>query len=229
MTAISQSFNAALAALSRGDFASARRQGEAALRVEPANPAILQLLGIICSQSGDLARGIDYLRKTMELGGDNADNRFNLAKALVEFGDLEQASVLCDGPIAQNSSELQRLKADILKAQGRLGEAVWEYQQYTITHPNEFEGWNNLGNALHEMGDLEGALAALQQARLIKPDSSIIHTNLGRVLVSMDRYEEACLIFEKAALCAPNDPAPLLDPGRTLMSIDHHSIALKAL
>jgi len=95
--------------------------------------------------------------------------------------------------------------------------------------PNNFEAWNNLGNARHESGDLDGAIEAFQKARLIDPNSSLVHTNLARVLISKDRYEDACLMLEKAALLAPGDQGPLLELGRALTSIDHPESALRAL
>ena len=227
MIAISDSLTAAAAAYRRGDFGTARRQGEAALRTQPNNPAILQLLGVVCCQTGDVARGADYIRRAIDAGADTPDNRFNLARALVDLGRLDEAAALCAQPGA--TPELQRLHADILKALGRVQEAVWSYEGLVAANPNDAESWNNLGNARHQSGDFDGALDALQRARALSPDSATIHTNIGRLFISMDRYQEACLMLEQAVLRAPKDPQPLLELGRALISIDHAASGLRAL
>jgi tetratricopeptide (TPR) repeat protein len=226
---VTERLRAAYAAYAKGDFATAKAQGEAALSAQPANPTVLQLLGVVSCQTGALRQGTDYLRRALANGGDTSDNRINLARALLDLGDADEAARVCaEGDLA-GSPELQAMQAHILKAQGRTTEASWAYEKLVSENPKDFNAWNNLGNARHEAGDLEGALQAFQHARQIDPQSSLLHTNMGRVLISMDRYEEACLILEKAALLAPDDPAPLLELGRTLTSINHIEGGLRAL
>ena len=229
MNNIAKDMSAAFAAYTRGDFKTARRQAEASLRTQSGNASILQFLGVVCCQIGDVGKGIEYLRKAIAHGGDSVDNRINLTKAYMETGQLEHAMALCEGQLAETSPELKRLRAEILKAQGREQEAIWKYEDLVLAHPNDDESWNNLGNAKHATGDFDGAMIALQRAREVNPNSSVVHTNLGRLLISMDRNEEACLMLEKAALLAPQDPAPLVELGRTLISIDHADAALRAL
>lgn len=229
MNGNTQQMNAAMAAYSQGDLKGARSKGEAALRFQPNNPSILQFLGVVCCQSGDLEKGTAFLRKAIASGGDSVDNRLNLAKAYVDLGQFDKATALCEGTLADGSPELQRLRAEILKSQGRGQEAIWKYEDLVLAHPNDFDSWNNLGNAKHGMGDFDGAMIALHRAREIDPSSSLVHTNIGRLLISMDRNQEACMMLEKAAIYAPNDPAPLLELGRALTSIDHAAAGLKAL
>ncbi len=226
---VSDRLRAAYTAYAKGDFATAKAEGEAALSAQPANPTVLQLLGVVSCQTGALRQGVDYLRRALASGGDTGDNRINLARALLDLGDADEAARVCaEGDLA-GSPELQAMQAQILKVQGRTTEASWAYEKLVSDNPADFNAWNNLGNARHEAGDLEGALQAFQHARQIDPQSSLLHTNMGRVLISMDRYEEACLILEKAALLAPKDPAPLLELGRTLTSINHIEGGLRAL
>lgn len=229
MNGITQQMNAAMAAYSRGDFKAARTSAEGALRLQQNNAAILQFLGVVCCQAGDMENGTAYLRKAIACGGDNVDNRLNLAKAYIDMGQHDEAAVLCEGPMAEGAPELQRLRADILKLQGRGQEAIWKYEDLLIARPDDFDAWNNLGNARHEAGDFDGAMIALQKARELDEKSSLVYTNIGRLLISMDRNEEACLMLEKAALLSPQDPQPLLELGRALTGIDHAPNALRAL
>ena len=219
----------AYAAHGRGDLNGALTEARAALRSRPNDPRLLQFLGVVCCQAGAAEQGITYLRQAMARGGDGIDNRINLAKALCELGRWGEALSVCTPAEGDSSPELERMRADILKAEGRPGEAVWIYERLVHEKPDDFESWNNLGNARHEMGDTDGAMDAFHRARQISPESSIIYTNLARVLTSKDRYEDACLMLEKAAMLAPNDAAPLVELGRMLTNLDHVEAGLKAL
>lgn len=229
MKTIAEQMNAAMAAFSRGDYPAARALGEGALRAQQNNAAILQFLGVASSQAGDLDSGASYFRRAIANGGDTPDNRVNLAKTLTALGELDEALALCDGPVATGSSDLQRMKADILRAQGRGSEALWLYEALAAERPDDFETWNNLGNARLELGDRDGAVGALDRARALNPDSSEVHVNIARTLAAAERHEEACLMMERAALLAPKDPAPLLELGRMLTAIDHPERGLMAL
>jgi Flp pilus assembly protein TadD len=220
---------AAYAAYQKGDLKAALVQAEGALKALPRDANVLQFAGVVSCMAGATAKGADYLRKAIANGGDTVDNRINLAKALSELREFDEALKLCGPEAPQQSSELQRMHADLLKAQGRSTEALWTYERLVFEKPGDFEAWNNLGTVRLETGDLDGAMDAYQRAREINPQSSQVFTNIARVLISKDRYEDACMALEKAALLAPRDPAPLLELGRALTSIDHPAAALKAL
>ena len=219
----------AFAAYNKGDLNGALLNAEVAARLAPKNPDVLQFLGVVASQSGDLAKGISYLQQAVANGGDSIDNRINLAKSLADAGRWDEALAACSLADGTRTAELERMHADLLKAQGRPAEAVWTYERLVHENPGDFESWNNLGNARNELGDLDGAMDAFQRAQQINPKSAVVLTNIARVLMSKDRYEDACLMLEKAALLAPNDPAPLIELGRTLTQIDHVEAGLRAL
>jgi tetratricopeptide (TPR) repeat protein len=221
---------AAHAAVQKGDLKSALIQAEAALKALPRDAKILQFLGVVSCQTGALAKGADYLRRAIAAPtGDTIDNRVNLAKALSEFGEWDEALKICQPESGDAAPDLQRMHADLLKAQGRPTEAMWAYERLVHEQPDSFEAWNNLGSARNETGDLDGAMEAFQRARQINPESSLVHTNIARVLGSKERHEDACLMLERAVVLAPNDPAPLLELGRALINIDHSEAGLKAL
>lgn len=229
MNSLNDRFKAAHAAFSRGDFATARVQGEAMLRLQPANPALLQFLGVVSAQAGDAARGAGYFRQAMAQGADTADNRINLAKALLALGEADEAAALCEDPKVRDLPDVQRLRAEILKAQGQVGDAIWLYEGLVAADPQDFDAWNNLGNARLAQGDLENALVALQQARALRPQSALVHINMGRTLLALDRHQDACLVFEEAHKLDPKDPTPLLELGRAFISLGHAQAALPPL
>ena len=220
----------AVSALSRGDLPAARREAEAALKKQPNSPSALQVLGVICCQSGDVARGADLLRQSIRRGADTVDNRINLARALVELGELDEAESVCSPPPGKPSEPLlHRMRADILKRQGRVGEAIELYEQLLGSDPRDFETWNNLGNARIAAGDLGAGLSALEQARALNAGSAVVHLNIGKALDALGSHEEGLASLQQAARLAPGDAAAQLELGRALMRIGRAAEALAPL
>lgn len=225
---ISEHVNLAVAAFKQGDLARARHEAEIALKWQPSAPQILQLAGVICCQSGDLAQGAAYLRKAMQSGMDTPELRLNIARALSELGEFDEALLVCETAKAPNFL-LRRMRADILKRAGEHLGAAAIYRSLLDEQPGDFEAWNNLGNTLHESGDFGGAITALVQARSISPATALIHLNLGRVFQSADRYEDSLAALSEAARLSPRDATVMLELGKCLRHMGKSSEALAAL
>src|SRR3546814_219350 len=212
----------------RGDFAEARSVGETALPQHPDNPSLLRLLGDSSCRSGDLTRGVEYLRKAYDLTPADLQIRLDLANALAALGDLSTAEAVC-GTDASQSPELGRLRGYILNAQGRHGEAIDAYGLVLDKNPDDWETWNNLGNALRAAGDRETAAEALARATRLRPDAVAVHLNLGATLVELGRLQDSVAAYQAAARLAP-DQAPIqFEFGRLLRYLGRLSEALAPL
>jgi putative PEP-CTERM system TPR-repeat lipoprotein len=64
---------------------------EKAVSLAPENAAVLDTLGKLLVDSGDVARGLGLLRKASALAPDRPAIRFNLAQALIQSGDKKAA------------------------------------------------------------------------------------------------------------------------------------------
>jgi len=116
-----------------------------------------------------------------------------------------------------------------LQTQGRHAEAAACYERVLAQDPNDWEIWNNLGNARRAAGDREGAIAALGRARAIRSDQPAIHYNLGIALAEMGRLEEGAGAFAETVRLAPDNPAALIELGRALRHLGRHKEALPPL
>ena len=214
---IQKRLQACVAALKAGDLPRARSEAEAAYKAQPHSASVLQLLGVVHCQAGDPGRGAEYLRKAIGRGADTLDNRINLARALVELGQYDEAASVCE-PRAGGKQpvDLQRMRADIYKAQGRTMEAVELYEELLRDDPGNSDTWNNLGNARAQLGDVDGSLAALKQALELNPSSHLVHLNIGRTLDGANRLEDALTCYAGAARLAPNDATSMLELGKCL-------------
>jgi Flp pilus assembly protein TadD len=67
--------------------------------------------------------------------------------------------------------------------------------------------------ALHQSGDLEGAIRAYREYLAVEPDSVEARSNLGVVLARTGRYPEAIAAYNRALATSPGNPALLLNLG----------------
>ena len=64
---------------------------EKANKLAPGQPALMDTLGMLLVEKGDLARGVELLQKAIGLAPQNAAIRFNLAKSLIKAGKKDEA------------------------------------------------------------------------------------------------------------------------------------------
>ena len=75
--------------------------------------------------------------------------------------------------------------------EGNFNEVVNKYKQIVEIEPNNYKAYNNLGNALKELGKLKEAAASYRQAIKIQPDYTKAHFNLGNILNDFGKFKEA--------------------------------------
>src|SRR4051794_14318530 len=65
--------------------------------------------------------------------------------------------------------------------------------------------------ALHQSGDIDGAIRGYREYLSQKPDSMQALSNLGAALSRAGRYDEAIAEYDKALALTPNNPTVLLN------------------
>ncbi|MBV9930200.1 MAG: sulfotransferase [Alphaproteobacteria bacterium] len=212
--------------LRRGDLAGARTAGEAALVAEPGNAALLQLVGVACCRTGEIAAGAVHLDRAFALAPDLPRLRPDLANARAMLGDRAGALALCppDAP-----AELQRLRGYLLQEAGDAEGAAAAYARVLTADPRDWEIWNNLGNARRALGDLAGAADALGRAVALQPRATAAQTNLATALAALDRDAEAIAAAEAAVRLEPGNAAAALMLGGMLRHAGRADEALPVL
>lgn len=95
-------------------------------------------------------------------------------------------------------------RANQLKQEGKLKEAIASYQQAIKQNPNFYCSHHNLGETLAQLGRWQEAVNSYQRAIEIKATSAWSHHNLGEALVKLGRWEEAIASYQKAIELSPN-------------------------
>ena len=131
---------------------------------------------------------------------------YGLAKSRQGLGDLRRAEELL-----RYSLELEPgywapyLSLGVfLHRLGRYEEAIQPFERVTELTPDNPDGWNNLGTALFDFGDWEGAEVAWSHSVEVGP-TPMGYRNLGTLYYYLGRYEKAAAMHERAIELAPED------------------------
>ncbi|WP_404336597.1 sulfotransferase [Sphingomonas sp. MMS12-HWE2-04] len=230
-SATTQALRAAMGAAQSGDLPAAAAIARAAL-AEAAQPAPLHaFLGMLSARAGDLAGAAGHLRSAHAARPGDTTIACNLIAVLIDLGDqavaLEIASA--DRAFADPTLRIARYRGFLAQALGLLAEAAEAYAFVLARAPNDFESWNNLGNARSALGDYAGSIAALERAIALDPAAAPTRMNLATALRAAGRRADAETVLRAAAADFPDDARPLHDLYVQFKSDARHEEALAAL
>jgi tetratricopeptide (TPR) repeat protein len=120
-----------------------------------------------------------------------------------------------------------------LAQNGRVDEAIVQFQAALVIQPDYAVAHYNLGNALFQAGQADEAIVHYQRALAARPGYAEAHDNLGNVLFQKGQVDEAIIQFQKAAAIRPDNAITrfnlgnaLLRKGRMDEAIAHYQKAL---
>ncbi len=90
-----------------------------------------------------------------------------------------------------------------LKEQGKLDQAIANYQQALKIEPNNALAYNQMGEIYVQQGKLDAAIAACQNAIKIQPNLAAAYKNLGNALQAGGKIDEAIRSYSKAVEIDP--------------------------
>lgn len=187
------------------------------LQATPAQPAVIHLLGLICSRTARHNEGIALLTRSVAYSPNDAGYRRNLGGALRLAGRPVEA---CD---SYRASLTLRNDPDVLidlsNAQlesGNAREAAQSARQAVQSNPKRFAAHMALGAALFAMHHFDQALGAFQEAVSLDSTSGPAYRRLGITLYQLGRIGKACEILLLADRLSPGDPETMNQIGMAL-------------
>lgn len=196
---------------------------KAALAIEENNPAAHYALGQIAASKRDYAEAVKHFEQTLAQLPGATRVHYSLAMAYRGLGNTEKARahLVQQGTVGVRVSDplfdgLQNLIAGerVFLARGKLafearryGDAVVEFRKAVAAKPDSVTALVNLGAALTQTGDLNGAAEQFRAAIRIEPEKGNAHYNLAVILARQNRHDEAIVHLEAALKADPNDVA----------------------
>jgi len=102
-------------------------------------------------------------------------------------------------PVASSGSARQLLSAaDQARDDRRWSEAAERYGQYLADRPEDAGIWVQLGHALKESGDMDGAEGAYRHSFELAPDIADTQLQLGHLYKTMRRFSNAIIAYREA-------------------------------
>jgi predicted O-linked N-acetylglucosamine transferase (SPINDLY family) len=162
-------------------------------------PYVLFNGGNSCRALGHLEDGLRLYREALEVFPGFSECRHNLALALLDVKNLQEAErelrlLLRDQPSYYQAAFCL---GNFLRDEYRQREAIEAFRLCLHFAPTYPDAWNNLGLAQASIEDGEAAMASYRQALTIFAGFKPARQNLAQSLVQAKRHEEALLEFER--------------------------------
>lgn len=201
----------AIGEASAGRFAAACEIGERALDEGGDTVALNALLGMLRCRTGEFEAALRHLRPAHEARPEDVSIAANLLMALVQVGENEEAFALASPELAKadRSLTVARYRGYTAQLLGDSSAAMEAYEAVVVTAPNDWQSWNNLGNAQLLLGIFEGAVSAFRQSLSLNAIPIETWLNLGRALIKAGQFDEAEEQLRSAAARFPTDVQPL--------------------
>ncbi|MBB5711341.1 tetratricopeptide repeat-containing sulfotransferase family protein [Sphingomonas xinjiangensis] len=184
--------------LRAGDLAAARVIVEQGLAAAPDAHSLHAFAGLLAARDHAPEAAATHLREALALRPDDQPTRTNLALVLTDLGQTNEALAAC-GSEAVVSPQLARIRAYLRHRAGEHDGAVTDYRQVVTAFPDDFESWNNLGNALTASGATREAGKAFNRAILLRPAIPELRINAAKMLSEAGRHADQRALIRSAA------------------------------
>ena len=179
----------------------------AALAIDKDNPAAHYGLGQIALSRRSYVKAVEHFQKTLAQVPSANRVHYSLAMAYRGLRDADKVKthlaqqgtvgVRVSDPIADRLQDLiagERLylsRGKVAFEAQRYADAAAEFRKAVAAKPDSVTARVNLGAALSQTGDLEGAVEQFEAALRIEPDKANAHYNLAVLLARQNKHAEA--------------------------------------
>jgi tetratricopeptide (TPR) repeat protein len=223
-------FDQAIAYHQKGQLLKAKAIYEEILIVEPANAAVLHLLGVIHYQMNEPQRALYYYDQAISIAPHFADAYSNRGLALHDLKQFEAAVASYDNAIAIRSDYPEAFfnRGLALHELKQFESAVMSYDRAIAVQPDYAEAYSNCANTLQELNRFEDAVAYYDQAIAIRPDYADAYYNRGNALEALKQLEEAIASYDRAIALKPDYAQAYCNRGLVLRELDQLDAAIES-
>jgi tetratricopeptide (TPR) repeat protein len=199
----------------------ARESFSAALELDKNNPAAHYGLGQVAVSKRSYAEAVDHFEKTLAQVPDTNRVHYSLAMAYRGLGNAEKAKahlaqqgsvgVRVADPLVDGLRDLitgERVylaRGKVAFEAKRYADAVSEFRKAVAAKRDSVTARINLGAALTQMGDVNGAVEQFEEALRLEPGKVNAHYNLAVLLARQNKHEQAITHLRSALRVEEND------------------------
>jgi tetratricopeptide (TPR) repeat protein len=202
-------------------LAEARQSYLQAFYLRPEAPAILARIGELAVEEKQYRSAISFLGAALARQPDANRLHYPLAMAYRGLGDTEQAITHLNlrGSVGiqpydpwmgdlENLLQGERsylLRGKLAYSAARYEESVEAFRTALSFNKDSARAHINLGTALMQTGDTQGAIDHYLSALALEPDNLTVHYNLGFLYLDTGKYEDAITHLEKVIAVSSED------------------------
>jgi Flp pilus assembly protein TadD len=186
-------------------------------RLENFVPGILAIVIIAALGLATIDRNNDYKteisiwQNVVKIRPNNFRGHHNMARSYDREDRLDEALIHFQKAIDLNPGDPQAHAeayscfADVLKKQGKIEQAIINYNNALQIKPDHAKTCNNLGNICFDRGQLDEALEYYHKAVDSDANDADMLSNLGMALQRKKDYEQAAEYYRRALALEPDD------------------------
>ena len=198
--------------LRQNNLAAAEAACREALSANPDNPEALALLGDVCMKGGRASRAVKQYRRAVDAA--RSGNRPIKPALLVAFGSALQANGDTGSALAILNEALDAdpgfidarfARAGLTWGMGDKERAVADLKIVVEQQPGHVRAASNLGAALHEAGDIAGALRAMQPLAAAGTQDAMLLYNFGLALKDGEELDAGIGYLQRSIALQPDN------------------------
>jgi tetratricopeptide (TPR) repeat protein len=216
-----QIFNEAVRLHRDGKLDQAALRYVLVLKTNPNSVDAAHLLGVLRSDQGRHAEGLNHIRAALKLNSANASAWCDLGSILSKLSRPEEALASYDKALVIKPDYVEALynRGNALRDLERHEEALASYDKALAIKPDLGLALNNRGNSLSDLGRHEEGLASYDRALAVEPDFVAALDNRGVALEFLERHEEALASYDRALAIKPDYVEALYNRGSALREL----------
>lgn len=249
-------FQQALQLHEQGQLDEAEKLYRQILETAPANPDILNLLGLIAQEKGLHPQAIDFFYQAVKQAPGHAPFYFNLALSLENDNKQAEALQTYQDALRLNPQlkEAYNNMGDIYNSQNQSAKAIEMYRKalqldadyamplanlaylqqdisalrhYAEKYPQEAVFNYYLSRLYLQQNDYSQALHSAEEANRQSPDNEEILNQLGNLYILQNQPQDANAVYEQILQLNPHSPTALINLANYATNTDNFKTAEK--
>jgi predicted O-linked N-acetylglucosamine transferase (SPINDLY family) len=213
-----------------GHLAEAEPLYAKVLALQPANYAVLHLMGLLRLQQNRLAEALPLMEKALAVNPGAPETLTNYAIALDQSGRRKE-SLAAFTKLAQahpGKAGIWANRGALLARMGRMEAALADIDRALTLDPRAASVMANRGVVLRALGRPEEALVAYDRALALEPGNNDARNDRGLVLMDLHRDAEALAEFDRILAVAPGKADIWVNRAASLWHLERIDEALAA-